>query len=351
MAGGPARAPVAGGQHVNAPDDTSPVERARAIRRAASLAWRDRVILLELSDYQGENGACWAKQTTIAAHLGIDARNLRRAISALESAGWITRGRDSQGLHTYRVTVPKKQGHHDPATGSPRPARRPRREGHSNPVAGSPEPRLSQPCGGDEEGCHDPATGSPEPRVTTTRVVTTLPTGLSRPSPQGHHDPGHRVVTTLQGTNQGSNQGSNQEQGRPLRAAPAPAKAGALSVQRELAQLEAKLDAELCADARAACALSRTNGKMADTVWLNTLRSLSAHPPQLANEAMRTFAGRYGDGEKDERYLLGIVRSLAKGKRRGGRGAGGMLPESTDFGASVDEDDLASLFGAQGAHA
>jgi hypothetical protein len=331
----PAGPPAAGGTRASEPSaELSPVERARAIRRATGLPWRDRVILLEISDYQGENGACWAKQTTMARDLGVDARNLRRAITALAAAGWITRGRDRQGLHTYRVTIPVEQG-------------------HQSSVAGLSEPSSLHPAEPIKEGRHDPVAGSPEPqRVTTTRVVTTRRTGLSRPGGQGCHDPEGRVVTTLQGTNHGTNHGTNQEQ-QPaaLRAAPAPAKAEAPSVQRQIAQFEVGLDAELCADVRAACALSRRHGKMADAAWLKTLAELTKHPPPLAKQAMRTYADRHADGDKDERYLFGILRGLAKGGRSGGRfGAGGMLPESTDFGASPDEENLASLFGARGAH-
>jgi hypothetical protein len=125
-------------------------------------------------------------------------------------------------------------------------------------------------------------------------------------------------------------------------------KAATPSLRKQIAQLEAELDPELCADARQACALSRTNGKLADSVWLRSLQAMSTHPAPLANEAMRTFAGRYGDGEKNERYMLGILRSLAKGKtgRRGFDG-GGMLPVSDDFDPSVDESDIGSIFGVQ----
>ena len=125
---------------------------------------------------------------------------------------------------------------------------------------------------------------------------------------------------------------------------PASDEAESLSVRTEITSLESRLDQKLCVAAREACALSRRTGKLADTVWLRTLRAISAHPAPIANEAMRLYAERYGDGEKDERYMIGIARGLAKGRgpRRGG---GGMMPESTEFGPSPDESELGRLFG------
>jgi hypothetical protein len=80
----------------------------------------------------------------------------------------------------------------------------------------------------------------------------------------------------------------------------------------EIRTLEARYPTGLCAEAREACALSRRGGKLADSVWLKLLRQLDAHPVERVAEGMRTFAERYADGEKDERYLLGIVRKGAK---------------------------------------
>jgi hypothetical protein len=90
----------------------------------------------------------------------------------------------------------------------------------------------------------------------------------------------------------------------------------AKAVTAEIAALEARYRAPLPADARKACALRRRNGQMANTVWLATLRSLDAFPVQASESAMTTFLERYADGEKDERYLLGIARGNAESARR-----------------------------------
>lgn len=72
---------------------------------------------------------------------------------------------------------------------------------------------------------------------------------------------------------------------------------------------------DLLSEARAGCALSRRNGKLADTVWLRFLESAAQHPVEKVISACQIFCERYADGEKSEMYLLGIIRGEARGKR------------------------------------
>jgi hypothetical protein len=104
------------------------------------------------------------------------------------------------------------------------------------------------------------------------------------------------------------------EKGSDSGASPAPPSGP--SVAEQVRGLEAAYpDTVTLHEARDACAMSRRNGRMADTVWLRTLQAMAEHPRDSVLRACRTFADKYSDGEKDERYLLGIVRSEAKGKR------------------------------------
>lgn len=82
----------------------------------------------------------------------------------------------------------------------------------------------------------------------------------------------------------------------------------------QIKELESRYPSDLCADVREGIALCRRNGKVSDSVWLKTLRQLEAHPADAVVEAMRTYAGRYADGEKGEAYLVGIARRAAKGR-------------------------------------
>lgn len=81
----------------------------------------------------------------------------------------------------------------------------------------------------------------------------------------------------------------------------------------EIRALEARYPSGLCAEAREAVALSRKHGKVADSVWLATLRKLDAHPVAASTHALRVFVERYGDGDKGEAYLVAIARREAKG--------------------------------------
>jgi hypothetical protein len=123
---------------------------------------------------------------------------------------------------------------------------------------------------------------------------------------------------------------TDQEQGSPAKPPVSPAEA--------LSELEARYPTPLVSEARGACALSRRNGKMSDSVWLATLQALSAHPADAVERSMRLFVERYADGEKDERYLLGIVRKDVKPRALSpGRVAPSAGTTGKDF---EDEEDL-----------
>lgn len=108
-------------------------------------------------------------------------------------------------------------------------------------------------------------------------------------------------------------------------------------------ELEARYREGVCAAARQACALSRRNGKMADSVWLTTLEALAAHETAHAEGALETFAARYADGEKDERYLLGICRGNAKGGRTGGNASASARPRASPGTSHLDFQDYPSV--------
>ena len=92
------------------------------------------------------------------------------------------------------------------------------------------------------------------------------------------------------------------------------------SALAEVRRLESNLGSEFCSKLRSACALSRRTGTMADSVWTLTLQKLSKHDAAAVREAGEKFIERYADGDKDERYLLGMVRRHSTGStaKRGG---------------------------------
>jgi hypothetical protein len=79
-----------------------------------------------------------------------------------------------------------------------------------------------------------------------------------------------------------------------------------------VADLEARYPDGLAAEARAACALSRRSGRLADSLWLTVLAKLATYPVEAVAASVRTFVDLHADGQKDERYLLGIVRGAIK---------------------------------------
>jgi hypothetical protein len=84
-------------------------------------------------------------------------------------------------------------------------------------------------------------------------------------------------------------------------------------------ELSRRYPASLLVEVRAACARSRSTGRMADSVWLATLEKLDAFALDVALGGMQTFADRYADGSRDERYLLGIVRNERQRETRPAR--------------------------------
>lgn len=83
----------------------------------------------------------------------------------------------------------------------------------------------------------------------------------------------------------------------------------------EVRALEERYPAEVVAQARQGCALSRRSGQMSDSRWLTTLKALAAHPQPAVVDAMQAFVERYADGQKDERYLIAMARNGAKPKQ------------------------------------
>jgi hypothetical protein len=120
--------------------------------------------------------------------------------------------------------------------------------------------------------------------------------------------------------------------GSPPEAAP-PEPSGP-SESEQISEIERRYPAGLCAEARAGCALSRRTNRLADSVWLRTLRQLERLPASTATAAMRLFVERYADGDKGETYLVGIARREAK------RGGKGVAPPTShaDFEASYDPE-------------
>lgn len=126
---------------------------------------------------------------------------------------------------------------------------------------------------------------------------------------------------------------------------------GAPNLTQEIRELEARYVHGLPHETREAIALSRRNGKVADSVWLATLRKLAAYPVDVAEFALRTFCEKHADGEKTENYLVGIARQEARRRASGGaRGpaasrAGYAPPAPPEAFVSTTEEDLDEIFG------
>lgn len=110
------------------------------------------------------------------------------------------------------------------------------------------------------------------------------------------------------------------------------------SQQERIRELEAAYDAPtLLADTRDAIALSRKNGKVADSVWLTTLTRLAAFPPAVALDAMRLFTEHHADGDKREEYLVGIARNTARRLSEGRINLRKTAPEPRRTGLTDEE--------------
>lgn len=121
----------------------------------------------------------------------------------------------------------------------------------------------------------------------------------------------------------------------------------------EIRALEARYPGGLCAEARGAVALSRRNGKIADSVWLRTLRQLDAHPVAAAIHALQVFVERHADGDKGEAYLVAIARREASGRRSKARSGAVATPAThelfeSSYDPQRDDPDLAWREAANG---
>lgn len=145
-------------------------DRARAIRRDHRLSWRERVILCELSDCQGDNESGYRSLTKIAKDLGINRSNFYRILGDLERRGWIRRSKNEDGKPAFTVLVP------DAEVVSPR---------HQSSVATTPRngvtttppvvsPRHSEGVISTPEKCHSDTSSfnaQERPRTTSERVA------------------------------------------------------------------------------------------------------------------------------------------------------------------------------------
>lgn len=117
----------------------------------------------------------------------------------------------------------------------------------------------------------------------------------------------------------------------------------------QIQDLEARYPSGICAEAREAVALSRRNGKVADSVWLTTLRKLDGLPEAASTHAMRIFVERHADGDKGEAYLVAIARREAKGGPGPARDRrNGMIPTSPPSSFRPDgatDEELDAFFG------
>lgn len=116
------------------------------------------------------------------------------------------------------------------------------------------------------------------------------------------------------------------------------------SVRKQIEILESTYPNGLPEQARLGCGLTRQNGKLADTVWLRTLQAL-AQTGVHAIEAMRIYVEKYANGEKDERYLIGIARGLQRGGKNSHAPRIGMIPPGKHEDFITDMSDLDRAIG------
>jgi hypothetical protein len=168
---------------------------------------------------------------------------------------------------------------------------------------------------------------------TSVRPTTDLPPTSSGPSTDlplasaqddSSRDPQRREEKSREEEIRGEERkGSGESPSAPPPAAPDPEPEKLTEAIRDL---EVRYPPGLCAEARTAVALSRRNGRVADSVWLRTLRLLDAHPIAAATHAMQVFVERHADGDKGEAYLVAIARREAAGARPGARRASVATP-------------------------
>jgi|PlaIllAssembly_1097288.scaffolds.fasta_scaffold01451_5 hypothetical protein len=84
------------------------------------------------------------------------------------------------------------------------------------------------------------------------------------------------------------------------------------NLKPEILEYQKKYDLDLCEKTREYCALSRNNGKMTDSVWLKTLEKLDLFSKESVERAMLDFCEKRADGQKDEKYLIGMARRMSQ---------------------------------------
>lgn len=118
---------------------------------------------------------------------------------------------------------------------------------------------------------------------------------------------------------------------------------------RRIEDLSKPYPPELLRDVYDGCRLSRRAGKMADGRWADTLDRLAQYPAHAVIAAMQTFVDRYGAGDKDERYLLGIVRGeVAQQQKLVSIGRRGGFQAPADH-SKFQDTDLDALFATEAA--
>lgn len=309
-------------QRVSEPQAMPPVERARAIRRATALTHRERVVLLELSDMQGDNAECWPAQATLAEYTGVDDRNLRRLFTKLAAEGWLVMGRTTQGLRSYSVTVPE--------TGRvkatlPSGSKQPGHPGQNNPGQNNPAP------------------------------------GSKQPAPPGHPDPAPRVKTTLHGTNQELIRGTKYDPtpdgvgGARATPEPEPDRPRRRDALDYAGQPAAEAQAALSAACVAAGGVPRTRGGFAaQSAWSQAAcdadelaGALGLPVAQVLETAARGFVAVRGAAANPQWWHERFAEYFEAGRKGAPRKAGmHRLPDESAYRPTTDAE-LDAMFGPE----
>lgn len=246
-------------------------ERAAILQRADLSPWA-RLLALRILDMQGlSKGACLLPTSTLAADLGCSERTVKRASSELREAGLLD---VKASCARRRITI---GGGDSPGTPGVTDTAPPEDAEGVTPMA----------PGGDTDGTPGVTRVAPREREgareENERSSSPLPPTADEPAPKPEHGPA-------------------------------------------IAELEGRYPAGLMARVREGCALARRNGRMADSLWLTTLRKLEAHDVAAVVSACEVYLDRYADGDKAEGYLLGIVRREARRGPSSQRGSARLPP-------------------------
>lgn len=272
--------------------DTSQTVEGRDFNRlmlavyAADLPHATKYVALRIAWRQGENGWCSLSARQLAEDCAIVETTAERAIARLVAGGWLE--------------------------SKPGPALRPGRPSKLRRLVVPAEfPRVAVRGNVSPQGCEGKPGVSPQDAPSFPAAEEEFPRSKGRVSPQS--SAGHK--------NKRSQDLQDQHP-------PPSASARGPSPSDRIKELEARYPADLVTETRDGCALARRNAKMSDGRWLATLERLDKLPADAVIEAMRTFVDRYADGERDERYLEGIARRVAKDGPRtlNGLPARGALP-------------------------